>query len=88
MAHIYNKLTSALQAHWKAHNKAYPKKFVISSAEHAVLSDARSSVRKAVTGKDVDDQFEFMGVKLEVDDSSPGVVVDKDGISHPLDQPA
>lgn len=84
MAHIYEKLLSALKTHWKAHSNAYPQKFVISSSDFAALKDARSSTRKAVTGNDVDDHTKFMGVKLEISDSAPGAVVDKDGTEMPL----
>lgn len=84
MAHIYEQLVTALKAHWKAHNNAYPQTFILSSADHATLKDARASISKAVTGEALDDHRKFMGVKLEVNDSSPGVVIAVDGTEIPL----
>lgn len=84
MAHIYDQLLTALKAHWKAHNNAYPQKFIISSADNAWLKDARGSINVAVTGKALDDHTTFMGVKIEVDDSSPGLVIAMDGTPQPL----
>lgn len=84
MAHIYDKLLTAVKAHWKAHDNAYPQAFILSPADNAVLRDARASINKAVTGKDLADHTTFMDVKIEVRDGSPGEVVDKHGVSHPL----
>jgi len=84
MPHIYEQLLTALKAHWKAHNNAYPQKFIISPADNATLKDARASINVAVTGKPLDDHTTFMGVKIEVNDSSPGVMVAGDGTETPL----
>lgn len=84
MAHIYDQLLTAVKAHWKAHENAYPQKFILSPADNAVLRDARESINKAVTGKELADHSKFMDVKIEVREGSPGEVVDKDGVSHPL----
>lgn len=84
MAHIYEQLLTALKAHWKAHNNAYPQKFILSSADNATLKDTRVSISKAATGKATDDYTNFMGVKLEVNDASPGVVIAVDGAESPL----
>jgi hypothetical protein len=84
MAHIYDRLLTALKAHWKARDNAYPQKFIISSAENAALKDARASINLSVTGKQLDDHTTFMGVKLEVNDSSPAAVVAVDGTTQPL----
>ena len=84
MAHIYEQLLTALKAHWKAHNNAYPQKFIISAADNAVLRDARASINIAVTGKPLDDHTTFMGVKIEVNDASPGILVAADGVETPL----
>ncbi|KQO38106.1 hypothetical protein ASF19_20240 [Acidovorax sp. Leaf84] len=84
MAHIYEQLVTALKAHWKAHNNAYPQKFILSSADNATLKHARASISKAVTGQAMDEHTTFMGVKLEVNDASPGVVIAVDGAETPL----
>ena len=84
MAHIYDQLFTALKAHWKAHDNAYPQKFILSSADSAVLKEARTAINKAVTGKALSDHTTFMGVKLEVDDGSPGVVIAVDGTETPI----
>ncbi|RYH68078.1 MAG: hypothetical protein EON54_02905 [Alcaligenaceae bacterium] len=84
MAHIYEQLLTALKAHWKAHSNAYPQKFIISSADNGTLKDTRASINIAVTGKPLDDHTTFMGVKLEVNDASPGVVIAVDGTETPL----
>lgn len=84
MAHIYDHLLAALKAHWKAHNNAYPQKFILSPADNEVLKDARGSINKAVTGKDFSAHTTFMDVKIEARDSSPGIVVAVDGTETPL----
>lgn len=84
MAHIYDRLLTALKAHWTAHENAYPQKFILSPADNEVLKSARGSINKAVTGKDFSAHTTFMDVKIEVRDGSPGEIVDKDGVSHPL----
>lgn len=84
MAHIYDQLLTALKAHWAAHNKAYPQKFLLSSTDIGTLRDARESINLAVTGKPLGDHTTFMGVKLEVSDAKPGVVVAVDGTESPL----
>jgi hypothetical protein len=84
MAHIYDHLLAALKAHWKAHNNAYPQKFILSPADNEVLKDARGSINKAVTGKDFSTHATFMDVKIEVRDGSPGIVVAVDGTETPL----
>lgn len=84
MAHIYDHLLAALKAHWKAHNNAYPQKFILSPADNEVLKNARGSINKAVTGKEFSDHATFMDVKIEVRDGSPGIVVAVDGTETPL----
>lgn len=84
MAHIYDQLLSALKAHWTAHNHAYPQKFLLSSADYSTLKDARESINLAVTGKPLSDDTSFMGVKLEANDATPGVVVAIDGTESPI----
>ena len=85
MPHLYENLVQALQSHWKAHANAYPQKFVLSPEQRATLDEARIAIHQAVTGKEVSDLGNFMGVRLEEQAGSPGEMVSVDGAVTSLD---
>jgi hypothetical protein len=89
-SHIYQAIQTALSAHWAAHDKKYPQKVVITPAQHQELNDMRATVStgqptkgpKPVAGE------KFMGVLIEHDHNTPGVMIDVNGVEQPLQPPA
>ena len=67
-------MTEKLSAHWKAHANAYPRKFVMTSAQH----EEYVRVLK-LCGSTKEDFRTHMGVPIEVSASTPGVIVAADG---------
>ena len=77
MTTLYLQMTDKLSAHWRAHNNAYPKKFVLSPA----LRDEYLRCLQLITipgGRDMS-VTKHMGVPIEIDEASPGVMVAADG---------
>jgi len=71
MTTLYLQITDQLSAHWRAHNNAYPRKFVLSPAR----KDEYVRCLNLITipgGRD-------MSVPIEIDEASPGVMVAVDG---------
>ncbi|WP_445289466.1 hypothetical protein [Variovorax atrisoli] len=78
MTTLYLQMTDKLSAHWRAHNNAYPRKFVLSPALRdeylkclSWVTDARVRVTTIPE--------KHMGVPIEIDEASPGVMVAADG---------
>lgn len=78
MTTLYLQMTEKLSAHWRANNNAYPQKFVLSPAlRDTYLGDLR--LLNNNVGKTVTMPAKHMGVTIEVDEASPGVMVAADG---------
>ncbi|WP_395320848.1 hypothetical protein [Variovorax sp. UC74_104] len=78
MTTLYLTMTEKLSEHWKAHRNVYPRKFVLSPA----LRDEYLKCLGWMTGnqgRTVTLPEKHMGVRIEVDESSPGVMVAADG---------
>lgn len=75
MATLYLSMTDALIRHWKAHDNAYPQKFILTPAQHHEYVESR---RKGIGGHNVDGGI-HMGVPVEVTEGTPGVMVAADG---------
>ena len=77
MTTLYLQMTDKLSAHWRAHNNAYPRKFVLSPE----LRDEYLRCLQLITipgGRDMS-VTKHMGVPIEIDEASPGVMVAADG---------
>jgi len=78
MTTLYLQMTEKLSAHWRANNNSYPQKFVLSPAlRDTYLGDLR--LLNNNVGKTVTMPVKHMGVPIEIDDASPGVMVAADG---------
>ena len=77
MTTLYLQMTDKLSAHWRDHNNAYPKKFVLSPA----LRDEYLRCLQLITipGERDMSVTKHMGVPIEIDEASPGVMVAIDG---------
>ncbi|QRF63128.1 hypothetical protein INQ48_36640 (plasmid) [Variovorax paradoxus] len=79
MPSLYLSMTEKLSAHWKAHANAYPRKFLMTPAQHAeymrVLKLCGSAKRDFLT---------HMGVPIEIVADTPGVMVAADGVEVTL----
>jgi len=68
-------MTDAVINHWKAHGNAYPEKFTLNPAQHAVYAESR---RKGIGGLK-SNVHEHMGVPVEISENTPGVMIAADG---------
>jgi hypothetical protein len=75
MQSLYLPMTEKLIAHWRANGNAYPQKFILTPEQHTVYVETR---KKGIGGPNIDG-FEHMGVRIEVSDSTPGVMIAADG---------
>ncbi|RIX83169.1 hypothetical protein [Acidovorax cavernicola] len=86
MTTLYLQMTGKLIAHWKAYGNAYPQKFTLSPA----LRDEYLRCLSWMTnnrGKTVTMPATHMGVRIEVAEGSPGVMVAADGTEVSLVSP-
>ncbi|MDP4076266.1 hypothetical protein [Acidovorax sp. A1169] len=90
MAHIYSSIQQALSAHWAAHDKKYPQKVILTPDQHQALNDMRATVSTGQPSKGPKPLAgeKFMGVLIEHDINTPGVMIGVDGVETPLQQPA
>ena len=78
MTTLYLQMTEKLIAHWKTNGNAYPSKFTLSPA----LRDEYRRCLGWMTnnhGETPPMPEKHMGVRIEIDKASPGVVVAADG---------
>ncbi|MDN6886590.1 hypothetical protein QMO14_23650 [Variovorax sp. CAN2819] len=77
MTTLYLQMTEKLSAHWRENNNAYPRKFVLSPA----LRDEylRNLGLVTIPGERDMSATKHMGVPIEIDEASPGVMVAADG---------
>jgi len=80
MANLYLSMTDALIKHWKANGNAYPKKFILTPAQHKEYVESRL---KGIGGHNVDGSI-HMDVPVEIAEGTPGVMVAADGTEVPL----
>ncbi|MFV0677881.1 hypothetical protein [Variovorax sp. tm] len=78
MTTLYLQMTDKLSAHWRAHNNAYPRKFVLSPALRDEYLKCLSWVTDARVRVNTIPE-KHMGVPIEIDEASPGVMVAADG---------
>lgn len=88
---LYFLISNALSAHWKAHDNRYPQKILLTPVQHQALSDYRymastgetspKKAPRAVAGE------KFMGILIEHDHNTPGVMIDVNGAEIPLQAP-
>lgn len=88
MSSIHQSITDAIRAHWQAHNNAYPQKIILSPAQNLELREMQR-IAGIGQGKPADAPLrtdKFLGVIIEVEASSTGVLIAHDGTQHPLPQ--
>ncbi|MBB1603302.1 hypothetical protein [Variovorax sp. UMC13] len=77
MSNIYDAITKALSAHWKAHANKNPQKLILSTSQHADLMRRRKMTKTETEAAQVD-PTRFMGVAIEIDDGAPAVLISAD----------
>lgn len=75
MANLYLSMTDALIKHWKANGNAYPRKFILTPAQHKEYVESR---RLGIGAHNVDSSV-HMDVPVEIAEGTPGVMVAADG---------
>lgn len=80
-----------LREHWRAHDNKYPQRVLLTPAQHQQMNDWRHMSEtgeldkakhpKAVAGE------KFMGVLIEHDERTVGVMIDVNGVEIPLQAP-
>ncbi len=76
MSNIYDAITKAISAHWKAHDNKYPQKIVLSPEQRAAFMRMRNLGRDP--GHEIHETH-FMGVAIEGVAGAPGYLVAVDG---------
>ena len=77
MTTLYLQMTEKLSEHWRANNNAYPQKFVLSPALRAEYVHCLELM--TIPGERDMRATKHMGVRIEIDEASPGVMVAADG---------
>ena len=83
MTTLYLQMTDKLSAHWRAHNNVYPRKLVLSPAMRDECLKCLSWVTDACVRVATIPE-KHMGVPIEIDEPSPGVMVALDGTEMAL----
>lgn len=79
MPNIYDTVTRAIADHWKANENKYPQKIVLTPAQLQELSELCKLGRLALNDDNPVDEAKFLGVAIEQDPSTPGVLIAHDG---------
>lgn len=79
MANIYESLVRVIADHWKAHDNQYPRKIVLTPEQFNALAELRQLGRLALNDDRPITGTAFLGVPLEQDPATPGVLVAADG---------
>ncbi|MGJ7486918.1 hypothetical protein ACSFA2_16780 [Variovorax sp. LT2P21] len=82
MSNIYDAVTKAISAHWKAQDMKYPQKLVLSPEQRGAFMRLRNISRDP--GNEIHDTH-FMGVAIEEVAGAPGYLVAVDGGQVALD---
>ncbi|MBB4220375.1 hypothetical protein [Variovorax guangxiensis] len=77
MTTLYLQMTEKLSEHWRANDNAYPQKFVLSPALRAEYVHCLELM--TIPGERDMSATKHMGVRIEIDEASPGVMVAADG---------
>lgn len=83
MTTLYLQMGEKLSEHWKAHGNAYPQKFVLSPP---LRDEYLKNLSWLAENRGIAPPLpeKHMGVRIEVDEASPGVMVAIDGSEVPL----
>lgn len=84
MSNIYDSLTRAIADHWKAHENRYPQKVILPPAQLEALIALRQTGLRGLGGKALADETTFLGVPLEQDPATAGVLIAHDGSEIPI----
>lgn len=79
MNNIYDRLSRVIAEHWKANENKYPQKIVLTPAQFDELSRLRQLGRMALNDDSPVPEGNFLGVPLEQDSSTPGLLISHDG---------
>lgn len=82
MSNFYDAVTKEISAHWKAHEKKYPQKIVLSPEQRSAFMRMRN------LGRDRDQEIhdtQFMGIAIEKVAGAPGYFAAVDGGQVPLE---
>lgn len=79
MPNIYDALVQVIADHWKAHDSQYPKKIILTPAQFDSLGEYRRIGRLALNDDKAVDGTKFLGVPLEQDPGTPGLLIATDG---------
>jgi hypothetical protein len=82
MSNIYDAITKAISAHWKAHDNKHPQKIVLSPEQRAAFMRLRNVSRDP--DHEINDPH-FIGVAIEEVAGAPGYLVAVDGGQVALD---
>ena len=88
---LHFQIIARLREHWKAHDSKYPQCVRLTPAQHQEMNDWRYMATRRETdppkGPKAQAGEKFMGVVIEHVDSTPGVMVDVNGVEVPLQAP-
>lgn len=76
---VFPLVQRAFQAHWKAHDNAYPKALRLTTQQDRDLYDARRYGQVSLPGATPPARGKFWGVLVEIEDASPGELIAQDG---------
>jgi hypothetical protein len=79
MANLYDSLVSEITAHRKSNDNKYPRKIALTPDQLNSLKESRRLGRLALGESQTVSDTTFLGVALEVDPSTPGVLIAFDG---------
>ena len=79
MPNIYESLVRVIADHWKAHDNKYPQKIILTPAQFDSLGEYRRTGRLALNDDKAADGTNFLGVPLEQDPGTPGLLIATDG---------
>ena len=79
MSNIYDSLTRAIADHWKAQENKYPQKVILTPAQLEALIALRRTGLRGLGGGQLADESKFLGVPLEQNPATPGVLIAHDG---------
>jgi len=79
MPNIYDCLSRVIADHWNANENKYPQKIVLTPAQFDELSSLRRLGRMALNDDSPVSGADFLGVPLEQDPGSPGLLIAHDG---------
>lgn len=84
MPNIYESLVRVIADHWKANDNRYPQKIILTPAQFEALSEYRRIGRLALNDDKAVEVSKFLGVPLEQDPGTPGLLIASDGSGIPV----